>query len=560
MKLKSGTAFDDQVEELIGFCEVSRSQRIASSRWWKQLYLTGRVGGEDHSAAQYNKIYAHLDELESQLFSPADVRASIVYDDPPPDDVLQQAELAGSILSREMADRDLDLAFSHALTWGLVKGWCATKLRWDRFGLQAGIVQNEAFGVVNETITDLDKQEAFLHTTFLTPESLWRLIARRADAKSIMKDAMRAQQRTKDAEDETQDGSFFHQIVIGGIQPVATAGPTNPAGGIVSVIGSPIPLVSPQYRQKLIRFDELWVVDDEKQDYTTIQRVWPNHVIEGKIDRNNLFLQGVDLKGIHPFQDLTPLPIDGYFWGRSELQQIAPLQDLINKRLNDFERIWRKQARPPKKVLGVMGITEEKIRKLNAPDGWISDDNPNSKIEDMVPQLPQGAFDEFQAILGFFSDMAGMQDVMRGKGEPGVRAQSHAKTLLRSASSRIRDRALLVERKFEEFAQKCFQLMAAKKSGAVAEGTNQFYLSQLPPGFSVRIDSHTSSPAFADDARELAFALHERGAIDNEDLIMLTNPPHVDSLLRKAKARAAQQAQMAQQHPELLQAARGGKK
>jgi hypothetical protein len=130
----------------------------------------------------------------------------------------------------------------------------------------------------------------------------------------------------------------------------------------------------------------------------------------------------------------------------------------------------------------------------------------------MVPQLPQGAFDEFQSILGFFSDMAGMQPIMQGKGEPGVRAQSHAKTLLRSASSRIRDRALLVERKFEEFVQKCFALLAAKKSDAVGLGANMFQLAQLPPGFSVRIDSHTSSPAFADDARELAFALHERGA------------------------------------------------
>src|SRR5262252_3933696 len=130
------------------------------------------------------------------------------------------------------------------------------------------------------------------------------------------------------------------------------------------------------------------------------------------------------------------LPHHNYFWGRSELQQILPLQDLVNKRINDFNRIWRKQARPPKKMLGIMGVTDEKIRKLNAPDGWISDDNPNSKIEDMVPQLPQGAFEEFQAILGWYADMAGIQPIMQGKGEPGVRAGTHSKTLLRQASAR----------------------------------------------------------------------------------------------------------------------------
>ena len=561
MRLRNGTKFDDQVDELIDQCEVSRSQRVATSAWYQQVFLSGRIGGESNDPASYNKIYAHIDELQSQLFSPADLRATLVYDYPQDDRIMAMAEGAGLVLTREIADRDLDTSFDDCLEWSLVKGWAALKLRWASAGLSAGLIQNESFGVLNETITELDKQEAFLHTTFLTPDELWRLVAFRADGRQIMKNALGTQQRTKDADEQTQEGSFFHQIVIGGIQPVATSGPTNPSGGIVSIIGSPVPLVAPTFRQKLIRFDELWVIDNERDDYTTIQRVWPHDIIEGKLERQNLFLQGTDLKGHHPFCDLVTLPHHNYYWGRSELQQILPLQDLVNKRINDFNRIWRKQARPPKKMLGIMGVTDEKIRKLNAPDGWISDDNPNSKIEDMVPELPQGAFEEFQAILQWFGDMAGIQQIMQGKGEPGVRAGTHSKTLLRQASSRVRNRALLVERKLEEYLQKCFLLMQAKIPDVIESmsGEGRYTLKQLPPGFSVRVDAHTASPAFSEDARELAFALHEAGAIDAEDLLMLTNPPHLDILLRKAKARAEKQAEMVQQHPELL-SARGGKK
>jgi hypothetical protein len=85
-----------------------------------------------------------------------------------------------------------------------------------------------------------------------------------------------------------------------------------------------------------------------------------------------------------------------------------------------------------------------------------------------------------------------------------------------------------------------------------------FLLKQLPDDARVSVDSHTASPAFQEDAERKAFNLARLGAIDHADLIMLTHPPHEDTLVARARQRAAAQAKFMQEHPELMKP--GGRK
>ncbi len=48
--------------------------------------------------------------------------------------------------------------------------------------------------------------------------------------------------------------------------------------------------------------------------------------------------------------------------------------------------------------------------------------------------------------------------------------------------------------------------------------------------------------------------------IDDEDTILLTHPPHEDTLILKAKQKAEMQAKLIAQHPELLLGGGKGKK
>jgi hypothetical protein len=125
----------------------------------------------------------------------------------------------------------------------------------------------------------------------------------------------------------------------------------------------------------------------------------------------------------------------------------------------------------------------------------------------------------------------------------------------------MRDRALLVERQSVEFGEYSMKLMQAKEAEIMTtEEKQEFILAQLPTNYRTTIDSHTSSPAFQEDTRNLAIGLRKLGVIDDESTIMMVHPPHEDTLVLKARAKAKAQAQLVAQHPELLTKPGGGKK
>ena len=78
------------------------------------------------------------------------------------------------------------------------------------------------------------------------------------------------------------------------------------------------------------------------------------------------------------------------------------------------------------------------------------------------------------------------------------------------------------------------------------QGT-EFTLEQLPDDFQVQVDSHSASPAFAEDNRQLAIALARAGAVDAEDLIHMLHPPGAELLLARLRQRKKAEAQQAQQ-------------
>jgi hypothetical protein len=219
-----------------------------------------------------------------------------------------------------------------------------------------------------------------------------------------------------------------------------------------------------------------------------------------------------------------------------------------------LRKMRRLKAEPPRSATGFAGLNLEKYKAFNRPRGFIAEENPNAKMEDHAPDIPQEFFQFLDKTQALFDEVAGFTPIMQGQGEQGVRSQAQAGMLNRNASPRMRDRALLVERQCAEWGEINFRILQMKD--ALLErangGKNTFLLSQLPDDAKVTVDSHTSSPVYQDDALRLAVILQRAGAIDGADLIMLTHPPHEDILVARAKAREAAQAQLLQQHPELL--------
>lgn len=529
---------EEFTDELIHDCTVSRPKRVTEYQYWMNYYYSGTA---DQYPAIYNKCYPHVDKLASHLYSPVDVRYSIEFDDFD-EGLVARGEAAAKYLTRQTKRTKCNLAFSQALDYALPKGKCLLKIVWTRDGLKPYIIQPDFFGVLREDVDNLDSedQEAFVLSSWHLPQEFERQLEGHPDKDSILK---RIKSSLQSETDETRPGNMVHQIVMGGIQPVPTTPPANVQRGMVSVTGGPIPNMSPEVMRQLVRRDEIWVWDDDREDYTTIVSA-AGAILEGRYKHRNL----CDLKGEHPFIEITANPVDGYFWGRSELACIQPLQDTLNQRVNDMTRLLGLRADPSIFYSGISGITAEKHRAMRARGGFLTDPNPNGKVQPIVPEMPPDLLQQVEAVLKYIDDVGGFPPIMQGEGDAGVRAGVHAETLVRTGSPRLRDRALLIESQCEDMGDFAFKMLQAKEPRVFTlENKEEFFLSQMPDDYRVVVDSHSASPAFSQDARNLAFGLAKAQAIDGVDLIDLTQPPYADRLIARARKREQARAQQAAQ-------------
>jgi hypothetical protein len=182
--------------------------------------------------------------------------------------------------------------------------------------------------------------------------------------------------------------------------------------------------------------------------------------------------------------------------------------------------------------------------------------------------------EELQFLMQLFDEASGFTPVMSGQGEQGVRAGVHAQTLVRTSSPRLIDQAARIERQLAQSGYLALRIMQAMDPSIYETADNkiQFVLKDIPGDFQVQVDSHSASPAFAEDNRQVAIALARAGAIDAEDLINMLHPPGAELLLSRLRQRQKKQAQMAQVEkaeqftrdllhmPDRTQGGQGGKK
>jgi len=574
--------------ELIEDCLISRRERIDRGISYRNVFLSGDEGGD---AAIYNKTFAYLDDLNSLLYSPVGLRFNVeFYGAPNPVD-RAKGTAAASDLHSKIRQSDSDTLISDGVLWSLVKGKAFAKLLVDRGELHPYLVQPEAMGVLQENLGHLDENmEAFVHSTYITPYQLERRVWNNSNRAEIMRKAKMYMRPGKG--DDPKDEAAMKQIIIGGLYPFQPQGSGTPNNtrGIVDWMGGPSPKLSPRVMQTLLRLDELWVWDTEREDWATFQMIGDKLMILGEDFICNAFAYNPStgrsnehLKGHHPFVEFCANPIDNYYWGRSEIDNVALLQIAINSRINGINGLLRMQEDPPKKFTGTTGVNQLALSRLSRPGGYFADSNPNAKIENMTPPLDQDLFQALHEYERMFDEMGGLPPIAKGRGEAGVRSQAHAETLVRMFSPRFKDRAVLIERNVEKFgglaldiqkahnADKLTAWVPQKFAGIEAEQPSEIYMApapglvpvhflygNLPSNVRVTVDSHSSSPAFAQEARGLAFDLFKIGAMSKEEVVRHVDAPDPEALIADIERREAEQAAFLAAHPEI--AARGAGK
>jgi hypothetical protein len=521
--------FNDLVEK----CSASRDDRKDNYEKWRKWYLYG----SDEVPGKFNKVYSHIDQLTSFMFSQETTKFSTNIDPSANDGNLAKVPVINQVILNEWHASNGDIVFGHALTWAFVYGSMFIKTRWASKQVEPYTVFPHDFGVLREDTPQLSRQEAFCNWYSISKSQLEYELdrAEHPRKKEILDNAYGAPKE--------DSGSMSARFI-----DVSTAVPSIGAvQGNVEMWPSNVVSYSPIVNDTMVEMCELYLWDDAISDYRIV-------TMAGNVDIYDRAIERMFLKGEHPFIQVCPTPAPDYFWGYSETERLVPLQILRNNRFDQIQHILDKQANPPKMVAGFPGTVDEIMLALDTPGGTIQSEMPGAKAEQMAPNVPEDLFREVAAIDAMFEEMSGITNVMQGRGESGVRSQGHASQLAKLGSSRAKKRALIVEDSLENMATLYLKIMQ-KYDGARTyrdEDGLEFVLDQFTDAATVKVDSHSNSPLFSDDASQKAFELFKAQAIDRDELLMLLDVP-MEQLLRRnlktkiipeeqAKAKAEQEA------------------
>ena len=505
-------------QELIRKCQVSIEERRTDYSNLRSFYLFGN--SEEENPAVFNKIHPHIDQLTSFLYSSETTRFSINLGASVDDREQYKVPKLTQALNDEWLNSNADQVFSTALTWALVYNTSFIKLIYNK-GIQPFMIEPSSIGVLREDVPYTSRQEALVHTYYITKSELYARLYDHPKREQIVArvNASYAQQ--------------IHNEVPDGLSVVLSQSQQNMIGNVNMQLNN-----FNKYKAKVaedtVEMKELWLWNDDISDYQVITIANPNVII---YDRPG---EKVFLKGELPFVQICPNPQYDYYWGQSEVQRMILLQESRNKRFDEITQLLAKQVNPPMMISGFSGIMDEKNFALNRAGSYLSTDMPGAKVDKLAPQMPADLFAELDRIDAMFEEVSGITNVLSGKGESGVRSTGHASQLARLGSSRAKKRALIVEDSLEKVATLYLKLMAVyDNTHFTTENEPEkipFIAEQFTRDYAVKVDAHSNSPIFMEDMRNLAFNLFKAGAIDKESLLDLLEPPMKQLLKERLKS------------------------
>lgn len=521
--------------DLLQQCLVSREERRAMYMELRRYYMCG-CGAAGNPATTVNKIYPHLDQLCSFMYSQETTKFAVTIDATTSEGEFSRIPAVNQVVNEIWHSTNSDVLFGNALIWSFVYGTVLLKTRWNRDHLEFFLVEPHNFGVLREDIPMISRQEAFVQCYMVTKTELERELrtANHPNVEEILKSVSPA------GMPQNNQGTHFGNIVVSTVAPQIL--------GNVDITLSSIGRYQPRVQSPLVRMYELYVQNDKEGDYQIVTMADPAIVV---YDRP---LRDMFVDHEQPFTQICPTPAPDYFWGYSEVERLVPLQDMRNERLDDVRKMMKRQARPSKTFTGFTAITDEMNATFDTPDGYAVSDLPGAKVDPFQPTIPEDLFREMRELDAMFEEMSGINNVLSGRGETGVRSEGHASKLAQLGSSRAKKRALIIEDALEKQATLNLQMeqkFSTKKYKD--EDGDQFVLDQFTKDFTVKVDAHSNSPIFMEQADEKAFMLLKAGAIDRQELLDLLDVPMKQLLKNKLKSKIEPAEAQARQEEKVLQ-------
>jgi len=545
--------------DLIEQCQVSTGMRAA---YYRLLNVIAETGDSTGRKSLINLLNSHLDRTASHLFSPVELKFQVDFDHPQPPQKMKQAKEVAKNVTRLWECNDTDMTFGQgvyeSLKYGaaILKQWPQTEGagRDEHVTMHDSLVMPWQFGVYREDQNRLDRQEAMVETQLLTMPEVWSRIYNMPSAGKLYEKII---SHARSGEASAAPNSFFHQVLSTSQIQTGVQSATRPLpGGIVQLNNDPnYAIMGPVVAAGTVKFHELWVKGDD--DYVTLQMIEPDILIEPVHQRRNL----LGVHRMHPYSLIQPNRTTNWFWGRSELVDLIEPQMLLSSWAEDARRLFGLQVDKILGFIGEGGMTDELYAQFRIA-GW-ANLGQNAKIEDLTPKIPPEMLPMIKFIIEMINIIGGFPEIMQGRGEPGVRAGAHADTLLKTGSPSLRKRSLLVERQCAAAANTTLSILETKDANKLWLNADQpllvedtaFSFADLGNDRRVTIDSHSSSPIFADENTQIIFAGAKLGFVDGE--YVLDNMPYPNKEAAKIALRDKQKQQqefmqkLLQEHPEV---------
>jgi len=493
-------------------CLESRDERRSRYEGWRNYYLFGAESGR----ARFNKLRSHIEDVASLLFASETVRFSASYGARAERGPAWMLETAAEALLDVWHDDAMGLTFSEALPWSYVYGSIILAPRWRKgSGLQLYTISPANFGVANEQVTRIDRQEAVCTTYSVSVPEFIRNLPPGADVEKIMRRVSR----------KPPDGEQGPDAAV----PVVLSNPTgstNYTGAVTKDMG--FDPYEPRVSADVIEMRELWAWDESCEDWRIIIQAAPDVFI---LDRKNLVSPGRI-----GFQNLTPNPIPDYFWGASEIEFLSGLQYWRNKRFAQLDKLLQRQENPPRILKGFQGITDEKAAALSRPGATLSSVLPGAGVQELTPNVPSDALEEISALDAMFQQESGISGALFGANPPNIRSHSHAAASAMLASARPKRRAMRVEGCLNDLMALVADILRQEDdTDYKGDGGEAIRFGELPKSVRFKVDGHSSSPIFAAQNQMVVTELFEAGAIDAYSLLEMLNPPMIDTLKDRLK-------------------------
>jgi hypothetical protein len=530
-------------------CLASRSARFDFYKTMRNYYLFGTA---DESGAPYNKIESTIDTLSSFIYSPEGVRFTLQLG------VTADANdvLKAQPLSREIAEQwrmtGTHIRFGLAAKWASVFGCMLMQVKWRRGLARTYLVEPHQFGVLREDILDLNDQEAFAMCYTTTRSQLYSDLEGNPRRETILE---RAGASTATEGGANISGGMSRLLLsnpVGGV-PGSRAAQFGTGGGTINGgLAGPGQSYNyaPRVDAELIDMVDLYVWDDEAEDYQIVTMASPDVIV---YDRQQ---KVVGVSGMPHFVVVRANNnLYDYFWGDSYVARLTWLQDWRTEDVYNIRNLQAKQSRPPVGVSGMVGIAEEKLLSLTRAGG-ITNLGQMGKAESFAPKMPENIFGSLDQIDRMFDDVAGLGHILQGKGESGVRSKGQADLMARLGSSRPKQRAIVIEESAEEIATLMLRSIQEHsetrfQAETPAHEKITFVAAQFTQDFEVKVDAHSSSPIFVEDRKHDASQMLEAHVIDRETFLEMYDPPNLQELKERLKVIERKEAEAQKLHAQM---------